>query len=668
MEEMKSLTLNGKKYDSFPDQTARELAGKKLQSPASAKVGQWVKVAAVDEKGTVTATETEDAPETGGVSDEQIAQAVSDYLEENPVTAEEWPVLVPSDNGMKPTNTLTNARSIREKAVRLNAEGTKAHNLAMVKLGSYVFATWIEYTNTDYANGGSQCFERWAVLNITNRVATVQNWTHADNTWGIEVISSGTLFDGATITNGAISDASDACIFRLSDTKVAVMAEVTCGTAKQYACTAIVEFDSSYNATITYHEPTINGAFWDMKSIDPSWNSFYQFNNEPSKASATFYLPIVINGKGVQVVSTTDGIAFNTEYFVECEHAYLEASLNMGSASKFFMSIRSGYADGALYLACGEVSNGVATVNGKRKLLGMGSARSHIMRCYDQTGGGSTGDMPYYVFCCDANRQNGHLFKIRTHGKYGAGSIIDAVDVATWNEICTYPAHIDSTGTGNLSARTPDRGQLFGGTDHADRIVSVFPISIVDSPSTSVYWDGIDILASGGTSVEVVQTLKEGTEIGSVGGTKLYAPSGGGSWAKLGEVTTTEETTSIEIPFASRTFSRLAIYAVLVGTETNTVEQNLAINDLRITAAGAIGKTAVTKHARIMYDVTPGGSFIRSDFGTGNDQNTEITQRSIFGGFKSTDKVSKLKFTAGTAYGWEGGTFGVGTKFVVMAQ
>lgn len=59
MEEMKSLTLNGKKYDSFPDQTAREDLNKKIPIPAGgAVVGQYLRVAAVDDSGNITAVET----------------------------------------------------------------------------------------------------------------------------------------------------------------------------------------------------------------------------------------------------------------------------------------------------------------------------------------------------------------------------------------------------------------------------------------------------------------------------------------------------------------------------------------------------------------------------------------------------------------------------------
>lgn len=65
--EMKSLTLGGKKYDSFPDQTARAAAAGKLPGPASAAVGQYLVVEEVDADGKITKVKAVEAP--GGSSD-----------------------------------------------------------------------------------------------------------------------------------------------------------------------------------------------------------------------------------------------------------------------------------------------------------------------------------------------------------------------------------------------------------------------------------------------------------------------------------------------------------------------------------------------------------------------------------------------------------------------
>jgi len=65
--EMKSLTLNGVKYNSFPDQTARVAAESKLPRPISAKVGQYLMAEKVDTDGKIIAVKAVEAP--GGGSD-----------------------------------------------------------------------------------------------------------------------------------------------------------------------------------------------------------------------------------------------------------------------------------------------------------------------------------------------------------------------------------------------------------------------------------------------------------------------------------------------------------------------------------------------------------------------------------------------------------------------
>lgn len=97
MEEMKSLTLNGKKYDSFPDQTARENLNKKIPIPAGgAVVGQYLRVAAVDDTGNITAVETvtidSELSETSEnpVQNKVVADAIRKFSYENANKGAGW--------------------------------------------------------------------------------------------------------------------------------------------------------------------------------------------------------------------------------------------------------------------------------------------------------------------------------------------------------------------------------------------------------------------------------------------------------------------------------------------------------------------------------------------------------------------------------------------------
>ena len=118
MNTVQSLTVNGKRYDSFPDREAREAMDSKLPMPeGTAGAGQYLAVDAVDENGVVRSLRAVDGPqpepyalpvagtELGGVknggnvtieadgtmnapefdvTDAQVSAAVSDWLEAHP--------------------------------------------------------------------------------------------------------------------------------------------------------------------------------------------------------------------------------------------------------------------------------------------------------------------------------------------------------------------------------------------------------------------------------------------------------------------------------------------------------------------------------------------------------------------------------------------------------
>ena len=152
------------------------------------------------------------------------------------------------------------------------------------------------------------------------------------------------------------------------------------------------------------------------------------------------------------------------------------------------------------------------------------------------------------------------------------------------------------------------------------------------------------------------------------------ASSGGGyaEWVTLGDVTTTEEATSVEITFTKRTINRLAIYASLVGTTANTEEYQLVAHiggNNRLLGTGAVQKTATTRYGKVVADITPIGTFFHgsyAQFDTGSPDSPN--HESFFATLKNTTELSAITFSAGTNYVWNGGTFGVGTRFVVLAQ
>ena len=82
--EVQSLTVNGRRYDSFADRTARSDVAQKLPRPTGgAGVGQFLAVEAVDSTGAVSAVRAVDAPNSG-FGEDQLAAAVSQWMAENP--------------------------------------------------------------------------------------------------------------------------------------------------------------------------------------------------------------------------------------------------------------------------------------------------------------------------------------------------------------------------------------------------------------------------------------------------------------------------------------------------------------------------------------------------------------------------------------------------------
>ena len=88
--EMKTLTLAGEEFNSFPDQQARKDILKKLSTPVSAaKIGQYLRVKSVDEAGNITGLESVDAnQDSGGNVDVTIDGETLVFAENSSATIE----------------------------------------------------------------------------------------------------------------------------------------------------------------------------------------------------------------------------------------------------------------------------------------------------------------------------------------------------------------------------------------------------------------------------------------------------------------------------------------------------------------------------------------------------------------------------------------------------
>lgn len=589
-----------------------------------------------------------------GATDEQVQTAVREYLTENPVSAEVTPQWAEFPRATNPARDIYNAVSMANHKV-LGTEGTLRHNMMLE--GDLI--TWMESTgNVDYADSSGAAHVKlmgWYDYygtgpNVENPAI---NYTSVKDVFpaGSEILGvDGEVIDTVVAT-------SDNAIVNLGSYNYLILSG--CQGAKSYhmiyrTCNYQPRKNSpTFGETI--HVLKINGAEWDMRTLREDYhNRWSQINTKVVKNGNNYYMAVVQGGVGVAIMQSADGMDWSLAKHIDDTAAHLEACVgivswvgaNMPSA---YVVVRHKYGDGYISLY------GLSGVAGKvmTKTLIPASTGRPMLSSY------LSKDL--YLAYSVNGRKNAVLAQILPNSDGSSGISI----LETPREIMSnYPVLMTDTST------VGNRYILFGGTNGLNTKNSGVSVAYLwnENPGTMNAKNKLlkDVLF--GKAVTVTPTLTEGVEIGSVGGTKLYAPElSAPQWETIGDVTTTEETNQVVVSFASRKFNRIAIYAVLVGTETNTEEGHLAIDQLGVLASGAVGKTG-TKYARIMYDVTPMGSFIRGDYDTNNKFTTDIVARSVFGGLKSTTSKTSLTFTSGNVYSYAGRMFGVGTRFLVLAQ
>ena len=139
----------------------------------------------------------------------------------------------------------------------------------------------------------------------------------------------------------------------------------------------------------------------------------------------------------------------------------------------------------------------------------------------------------------------------------------------------------------------------------------------------------------------------------------------GSSWTTLADVTTTEETSTVEITFTERQIERLLIYAKVVSSSNNTETFGMNINlgyGLSHIVGNSSFKVGSTCSMITSIDLTPIGSFYRSTTDYYNAGNSASSVTPIFNeNPKSTSDISSIIF-------YTGGILGVGTRIMIAAK
>lgn len=554
-------------------------------------------------------------------------------------------------------------RTAMDNAFELGTSGTLRHN-ALVEGG---LITWTESTtSSDTASGSSggvdvKIKHVYDYFGIAYKQADPWGANHLRYTDDVTVFPSGESIYGA---DGSIIDTvvatSDSTIINIGSSNYIILAY--CRGNSDYHMVYRTASISSHTIALgeTINVLTINGVEWDMTTLRSDYtNKLSQLNTKVINVSNVYYMAVVQSKVGIAIMKSSDGIDWSLHAHIADEDAYLEACLGCVSWTSnnmptYYLVVRHQYGDGYLTLYGSNSSTFEKIIS--KVFIPAATGRAII---------DSKNNKEAYLIYSVNGRKNAVLAKILPNSDGTTGiSLLETPDNCISNYPCIY---ISRSSNSTHSA-------FIVGTNGINKNNCSVSVSYIWINNTDIEKEKNEQIKKVmfGTSVEVIQTLTEGTEIGSVAGTKLYAPSGGGSWATLANVTTTEEQESVEITFDSRTFSKIFIYAKLVGTETNTEGKTLhaTIGSVvcRVLGVGAVGSSG-TKYGRVNIDFTPEGIITEGNY---DGYNVGVSDSPVYSSFltalKSTTEVAAIKFTAGSNYGSTGGYFGTGTQFIVMAQ
>lgn len=642
----------------------------KIDHPSTGQVGQILEIATVDENGKPKTYKAVDKSQGGGeVSDEQITDAVQDYLTENPVESDK---IATATSWNHDALDIANDWRVRN-SVLLSTSGKLAHNACACDCGNAVANVWAEDVsggnsdNWQSANVHSKLrftYDKFGVLwKISKSSAFVHGTTYDLFPVGTEVVSA----EGVTYT--IVSDSDNMLVYINNTLHIFTMAKGsdnkchfvhTSGTVSRSGDT-VTWTPSNVFTEISLVVDGTSGAY-DFTRINSTWTN-PQINTHPYEKNGTTYFALSINGKGIAIMSFDNATPTSWNYlsFIEKTDINLEVSL----------------------MGIGWISNqtptwilAYRTKNGYARLLGL-NANYEVMQDFiypscntrPRVFGCQKSNTKVFFICGGADRTTAslYLFDFAVTPTLAHPSKIWSSD----SLITDYVDGFITAGSGNTAL------YLIGTNNRATAKKGV--------SANFFHWDSalytteannmMNAVMGSAVTVDENPTKGSSNPVSSGGVYNALQTSGGGSatWITLGEVTTTEETTEVELVFDSRKINRLMVIADLKSTATNTENKRLCMNiggkNLRVLADGSVGTTE-SQLGRVTMELTPVGTFSQGSHskflssGAGVTTLTEIWQSNL----KSTDDISSIKFTAGTSGTHSGGTFGVGTKFIVLAQ
>ena len=559
-----------------------------------------------------------------------------------------------------PARDIYNAFSMANKKT-LGTDGTLRHN--MMIHGALI--TWTESTGSvDYADSSGSASVKLCGWYDRFGISYRNENSNIIYTDVLDVFPSGADIlgvDGTVIDTVVAS--SDSAIIDLGSNNYIIMAGCQ-GASSHHMIYREVNYVASASGTITLGDTinvlTIGGVEWDMTTLrEDYFNKYSQLNTKVIKNGNYYYMAMVQSGVGIAIMKSSDGKEWSLHHHIPDIDCHLEACIGCvewvsNNQPTVYVVVRHKYGDGYITLY------GFKNINTMDLLTKTFIPASTGRALLD-----SVNNKDIYLAYSVNGRKNAVLAQILPNSDGTTGVSILETPREVMSNYPTLFAHRSSAGTYFI---------MFGGTDGLNKSGSSISCAYLWNENNDVLKEKNEQLKKVmfGTSVEVVQTLTEGTEIGSVGGKKLYAPSGGSEkWETVLNETTTEEKSTIQVTFDSaKKIKKIKMYVITNGTATNTAVDSIAFgfNGSAIIPI-AIGKDAIQNTAdtkRYVYaDVEV---FDDCCFGVGHVQqyNGDTWPSTITNSYqtnlKATTDVNNIVICANK---FANKMFGVGTQAIV---
>jgi hypothetical protein len=286
------------------------------------------------------------------VSSEDIAAAVDEYMEKNPVSVDIKPQWAEFPRLTNPARDIYNSVAMAN-AKELGTSGNLRHNM-MIE-GDLI--TWTESTNgVDNASGAAN------VKLVGYRDKFGVGWKTENPTWvftetyDVFPVGSDIYGVGGEVID-TVAASSDNAIIDLGNNNYIILA----------GCRGVSNYHIVYR-TVSYTkdgEPTfgdtinvlkINGAEWDMTTLREDYtNKWSQLNTKVIKYNGNYYMAVVQDFVGIAIMKSSDGIDWSLNNHIVDKDCHLEACIGVVSYSganrpTCYVVARHYYGDGYISL------------------------------------------------------------------------------------------------------------------------------------------------------------------------------------------------------------------------------------------------------------------------------------------------------------------------------